>query len=71
MSFDYNKLRGKIREVFGTETAFADKLDMTRGTLSFKLNGKAEWTQQEMLNVVELLGEPKSAIDTYFFTQKG
>lgn len=70
MSFDYNKLRGKIREVFGTETAFADKLNMARGTLSFKLNGKTEWTQQEMLSVIELLGEPKSAIDIYFFTKK-
>lgn len=68
--FDYSKLRGKIREVFGTEAIFAEKLQMSKGTLSFKLNGKAEWTNQEMVKATKLLGEPIAEINTLFFTER-
>ena len=71
MSFNYARLRGKIREVLGSETALALALGMSRSTISMKLNGKAEWSQQEMLKVVELLGEPISEVNNLFFAQKG
>ena len=71
MSFNYAKLRGKIREVFGSETALAEALGMSRSTMSMKMNGKTEWSQQEMLRVVELLGEPISEVNSLFFAQKG
>ena len=34
MSWDYSKLRGKIREVCGTQDAFADRIGIGRVSLS-------------------------------------
>ena len=48
MAFDYSKLRGKIKEVFGTQDKFAKALGISRATLSLKLNNISEFTQQEM-----------------------
>ena len=36
--FDYSKLRGKIKEVFGTQAKFAKAMGMSTVTLSAKLN---------------------------------
>lgn len=64
MSFDYSKLRGRIREIFGTEEQFAKGLGFSTVTLSFKLN---EWTQQEINKACELLGLAREDIPEYFF----
>lgn len=70
MPYNYSKLRGKIREVYGTETKFAEAMSdmMSRQTLSTKLNGHYEWTQQEMHKVLKLLHEPISKAGIYFFS---
>ena len=64
----YSKLRGAIREKYGTQQAFADDLGMTAATLSCKLNGKTEWTRQEIENACRLLGIPLTEAPVYFFT---
>ena len=38
--FDYSKLKGRIREVCGTYSVFAEKLGCSLNTLSSKLNNK-------------------------------
>lgn len=67
MSFDYSKLRGKIREVFSTEERFAKQMNLSTVSLSFKLNGKREWTQQEINKACELLKLEREDIPEYFF----
>lgn len=68
VSFSYDKLRGKIREVFGTQDRFAEALGMSKSTLSQKLNNSSEFTQQEMLDSMALLHQSLSQLDEYFFT---
>ena len=68
VAFSYSKLRGKIREVFGTQERFADALGMSKATLSLKLNNCSEFTQQEMIASVRLLRLDRSQVDEYFFT---
>jgi len=70
MAYDYSKLRGKIREVYGTDTAFANAMDMGRVSLSLKLNNKSEWSQEEMEKAMELLNIPRQSVRAYFFTHK-
>lgn len=70
MSFNYNKLRGKIREVFGTQDKFADAMDLSYTSTSLKLNNKVEWTQNEINKASKLLGIPDNEIALYFFTLK-
>lgn len=70
MAFAYDKLKGKIKEVFGTQKAFAVALGIARTSLYSKLNNNTEFTQTEMLKSLELLHLEKSEIDSYFFTPK-
>lgn len=68
--FEYSKLKGKIIEVFGSQKKFARAMKMSERTLSLKLRGLVPWTQPEMFRAVQLLGEPVSSIDDFFYTLK-
>ena len=70
MVFDYRKLKGKIKEVFDTQSAFAKALGISNVTLSAKLNNKAEFSQKEIDKASDLLKIKKEEIPIYFFTQK-
>lgn len=70
MDYDYSKLKGKIREVYGTDTAFATAMDMGRVSLSLKLNNKSEWSQDEMEKAMMLLKIPRTSVRAYFFNHK-
>lgn len=70
MPFDYDKLRGKIREVFGSQEKFAKAMNIGYVTLSTKLNNYAEWKQNEILKACELLKIDLEEIPIYFFTLK-
>lgn len=67
----YAKLRGKIREVFGTQEAFAEAMGMSTVTLSQRLNNKVEWKTNEIAMACELLGIPLEEVAAYFFYRKG
>nr|DAG65848.1 MAG TPA: Protein of unknown function (DUF739) [Bacteriophage sp.] len=68
MAFNYNKLRGRIVEKFGSQSSFAKAFGCSERTLSLKMVGKRPWKQSEMLKAVKLLGLSKDDIQEYFFT---
>ncbi len=68
MAFDYSKLRGKIREIFKTQSAFAEAMGMSSTSLSAKLNNNVEFSQKEIDKAVDLLKIEKEDIPAYFFT---
>ena len=70
MPFDYGKLKGRIIEVFGNQSNFAKRMEMSERTLSLKLNGKVAWKQNEMLKAISELNLTKSDIQVYFFKEK-
>ena len=61
------KLRGRIRECYETQEAFAKALNVSPATLSKKLMGKTEWDRQEIEEACSLLNIPAEEIPTYFF----
>nr|DAS87690.1 MAG TPA: Protein of unknown function (DUF739) [Caudoviricetes sp.]DAY21765.1 MAG TPA: Protein of unknown function (DUF739) [Caudoviricetes sp.] len=67
MKFNNSKLRGKIRENFGSEYAFGEALGMALSTLSGKLNNKSEFTRSEILSIVKLLNLKKEDVYDVFF----
>lgn len=67
MKYNYNKLRGKIKEVFGTQQELCKQLHCSERTLSYKLSNKLSWKQNEILNVIQLLGLDIEDIPKYFF----
>lgn len=70
INFDYKKLKLKIKEVFDTQEAFADAMEMKRTPLNQRLNGGVQWTISEVVKACELLGIPLEEAHLYFFTQK-
>lgn len=67
---DYSKLRGAIREHYGTQEAFALALGMSAASLTAKLNGKTEWQADEIVRACQLFGVSLERAHEYFFTQK-
>jgi transcriptional regulator with XRE-family HTH domain len=68
--FDYSKLRGKIKEVYKTQAAFAEAMPMSSVSLSDKLNNKVQFSQKEIDRACDLLQISKEEIPIYFFTPK-
>lgn len=63
----YAKLRGRIREKFKTQDAFAKAMEMNPASLSSKLTGKTEWTRAEIEKACVLLEIPLAEAHLYFF----
>ncbi len=70
MSFDYSKLRGKIREKFGTQENFALAIGISRASLSDKLNEKSDFSHSEIISICDKLDISVDSISDYFFTKK-
>lgn len=66
-SFNYNKLLGKIKEVFHTQEKYAQALGIGRVSVSQRLNNKLEFSQNEILKSCKLLGISKLEMPSYFF----
>nr|DAY45039.1 MAG TPA: Protein of unknown function (DUF739) [Caudoviricetes sp.] len=67
MDFDNSKIRGKIREIFGTEQKFSEAVGISKSALSAKLNNNSEINRDEMLKMIDLLKIKKEEIFEIFF----
>lgn len=65
--YDYRKLLGRIKEICGTQEAFADSLSMNRATLTQKLKNRTSFTQPEIDRACDILHIEASDIPVYFF----
>ena len=63
----YAKLRGKIKEVFGTQDSFAKAMNINTASLSSKLNDKTQWKREEIVLACEQLDIPLEEVSVYFF----
>ena len=70
IKFDFSMLRGKIREVCGSELKFGDAMGWSQTTLYAKLNGQVDFKQSEILRACDILDIMTEFIPVYFFTVK-
>lgn len=63
----YGRLREQIKNVFGTQKAFAEAMGMNVATLNAKLNSKAQWTLSEVEKACMLLDISMTETTEYFF----
>ena len=70
MVFDFSKLRGRIKEYFGSEKAFAKALGMSPGRLSARLNNIIHFDGEEIARAAQLLNISDEEIGAYFFKPK-
>ena len=68
--FDYSKLRGRIRELYLSESAFSEAMGMMRGQFSKKMTDKAGLSQHEIIQAADLLRIPHEQVFDYFLTKK-
>ena len=67
---DFSKLRGRIREKFGKQAAFARAIGRGPAAVSLKLTGKRSWTREEIEVSCSVLDIPLSEVHIYFFNVK-
>lgn len=70
MSFRYNKLRGRIVEIFGSQAKFADKIGQSEQIITAKLSGRSSFTQENIVSWCQALDIDQNDIGSYFFTQE-
>lgn len=68
--YDYRKLRGRIKEKYGTQSAFAKAMGLSDVSVSNKLNNNVEWGQEDIEKSIILLDIAYFDIHSYFFTHK-
>jgi hypothetical protein len=68
--YDYSKLKGKIKEIFDTQEAFALAIGLSSRSLSLKLSSARGWKQEQIMNAIRVLGLTEDDIQPYFFTVK-
>ena len=68
MSYTYNKLRGRIIEMYGTQGKFAEKLGISKNSVSKKMNCQSEFSQADIIQWSILLDVQKNEYGEYFFT---
>jgi len=70
MMYDYSKLRGRITEKFGSQEAFAEAVNQTPTTISYKLNNKKPLTRNDIIKWAKVLEIAPEEIGVYFFTEQ-
>lgn len=70
MAFDYSKLNGRIVEKCGTRANFAKEIGLSEHSVSFKLNNKVGWRQNEIAIACNVLAIPIEDVPAYFFVPK-
>ena len=69
MGYNYNfqRLKGRIKEYYGSIDNFANELNISRVTLSYKLNNRIKFNYDEVLFIIDKLHiQPKEIKDIFF-----
>lgn len=67
VKFDNQKLKNRIKEIYGNQISFAKKMELSERSVSLKLTGVRQWTQSEIYKAKELLKIEDKEIVKYFF----
>lgn len=70
MAFNYNKLRGRIIEKYGSQTAFAKAFGVSENTFSLKMSNKVRFSTDDITIITKMLDISEGEIGEYFFTLK-
>ena len=67
IEFDHSKLRGRIRERFGSYRNLDSHISFTTVSLSNKLNNKTYFDSREIIELAEALEIEAEDLNEYFF----
>ena len=66
--YKYRKLRGRIIEKYGTFSAFAKAIKLSKVTVSNKMTGNTGFSQDDIYKWSNILDIPVEEYGSYFFT---
>lgn len=69
-TFDYSKLKGRIKEKYETQTELSKHISYGFSSLSMKLNNEVLFSQPDILELLRVLEIPNEDISEYFFKLK-
>lgn len=70
IEYDYSRLKGRIKQIFNTQEAFALAMGLSERSLSLKLSSARGWKQDQIMKAIWVLGLTEDDIQSYFFTLK-
>lgn len=70
IEFNYDKLKGRIKEILGTQSNLANTMKVDEATISNKLNNSTYFTQKDIIKICKILFIDFEQIPEYFFNQK-
>ena len=65
--YQYNRLKGKIIEKYGTRKACAKAVGISENSLSLKLNGKTGFSQEDIVKWSSLLDITMDEYPSFYF----
>lgn len=68
--YDFQRLKGKIKEYYSNQDLFAKELGISGTALNNKLNNKTKFSFDEVLIITEKLKINPKEIYSIFFTRK-
>lgn len=68
--YTFQKLKGRIKEYFNSQSSLAEEMNLSTTALSNKLNGRTKFNYDEIISLVEILKIKKEEVFEYFFNQK-
>lgn len=68
MGYEYNKLRGRIIEKYGTQEKFASVVGLSTNSISKKMTGKSGFSQEDIEDWAKKLEIAQDEYGEYFFT---
>ena len=68
--FNFLKLKYLIKDRYGSQQAFAEKMNMSEDLLSMKLNNRIRIKYEEILKMIELLDIQNEDVKSVFFTKE-
>lgn len=70
MNFNYEKLRGRIREKMSSDTVFAKRLGISKTSLSLRLNNQIHFSQRDIYRSMRILQISPEELGVYFFDKE-
>ena len=70
MDYDYSKLRGRIVEKYGSQSNFANRMNLSDNTVSRKMNSIVGFSREDILKWCDALDIKTKEIGEYFFIPK-
>lgn len=68
ITFDYRKLKGRIKEKFETQQNFVNNIDMCDASFRKKIQNNSSFSQTEIINICKILDIKIEDIPLFFYT---